>query len=338
MTAEQPSPDASRQIINLVVPVHNEAGNLERLVEACDEAVANIKGAQFTYVFVNDGSLDNSLAVLAKLQKRRDDVLVVDLSRNFGKEIALSAGVDHADGDAVIFIDADLQHPPTLIPALVEKWREGNEVVVAVRKSTEKKTLFRHLSSGMFQGFLARFSDHEVIPGATDFRIIDRSVVLALREITESQRMFRGLIDWLGFRRALLEFEAGARYEGVPSYSTSKLIQLAIDGFLSHSEAPLRFVFFGGAFTVLASTLGLLWMTFAIRLVGKEWFYTPLAKAVVANTGIMGVLLLAMGIVGLYVAKIHREVKGRPLYAVRKRLGKRHGQDPRSDSPARGDD
>jgi dolichol-phosphate mannosyltransferase len=303
------------------------------LVEACDEAVAKVEGVQFTYVFVNDGSRDKSLAVLEKLQRRRpDDVLVVDLSRNFGKEIALSAGVDHADGDAVIFLDADLQHPPSLIPELVAKWREGNEVVVAVRKSTEKKTLFRHLSSGMFQSFLARFSDHEVVPGATDFRIIDRCVVLALREITERQRMFRGLIDWLGFRRALLEFEAGARYEGVPSYSTAKLIQLAIDGFLSHSEAPLRFVFFGGAFTVLASAFGLLWMTFAIRFVGKEWFYTPLAKAVVANTGIMGVLLLAMGTVGLYVAKIHREVKGRPLYAVRKRLGARSGHTTRGDA------
>jgi polyisoprenyl-phosphate glycosyltransferase len=310
-------------LIDIVVPVHNEARNVEALLEACDVVTASIANASFRFVFVNDGSRDGTLALLRSIASKRNDVLAIDLSRNFGKEIALSAGLDYADGDAVIFMDADLQHPPALLPRFIEEWRKGTDVVAGVRKTTGKKSLFRKVMSGLYHRALVSTSDHEVISGSTDFRIIDRCVADALREIGERKRMFRGLIDWLGFTKVLVEFEAPARFDGEPNYTTLKLAKLALDGILSHSEIPLRLVMFSGGFTTSVSALGLLWMTLAEHIFGIEWHYTPLAKAVVFNTALVGVVLLALSILALYLAKIQSEVSHRPLYAVRRILGAR---------------
>lgn len=319
VTEERERP--SHAAVDIVVPVHNEAGNLEALVRACDEVTKDIHDTEFRFVFVNDGSRDESMVVLRKLTRARTDVAVIDLSRNFGKEIALSAGLDHADGDAVVFMDADLQHPPQLIARFVEAWRGGADVVAAIRKTTEKKSFFRHIMSAVYQRALASTSDHEVVNGSTDFRIIDRCVADALRQIGERKRMFRGLIDWLGFPKVTIEFEAPARFDGTPSYTTLKLAELALDGILSHSKIPLRLVMYSGAFITTSASLGLLWMMVARHIVSPEWYYTPLAKAVVFNTILVGVVLLSVGILALYMVKIQGEVSHRPLYAVRRVLG-----------------
>ncbi|MEO6573956.1 MAG: glycosyltransferase family 2 protein [Polyangiaceae bacterium] len=303
--------------VSIVVPLFNEAASLEPLVERCEAMARSVPGITWEYVFVNDGSTDESLLVLHKMARAKPQVKVVDLSRNFGKEAAISAGLHYASGDAVVCMDADLQHPPELIADFVEAWRNGAEVVVAIRRTTEKKTFLRRLGSFGYHFIMKRISDHASVSQSTDFRLIDRKVCDALLLIHERQRLFRGLVDWLGFKRVNIEFDAAARQYGTPTYSLQKLWNLAIYSFVSHSHFPLRFVLYLGWFICGSSLLGLTWMLTAQRLVSAHWYYTPLAQAMVFNTLLIGVVLVSLGIVGLYVSKIHAEVNGRPLYAVR---------------------
>jgi polyisoprenyl-phosphate glycosyltransferase len=327
-----PSSSASSAVLSVVVPMHNEADNIDALVEEVARAFADLPGIVGELLLVNDGSSDASVSVaLAAAEMHKVSVTVVDLSRNFGKETAMSAGADLAEGDAVVFMDADLQHPPDLLGELVAKWRSGAEVVTAVRAQTARKSAFRHAASRIFQGAFRQGRDHETPEGTTDFRLLDRKVVLALRTIRERKRMFRGLIDWMGFRRAYVPFSARARHAGVPRYTTRKLLALAIDGLLSHSEAPLRLVLYSGLITCALAGLGLLWMVFAEQIFGVVFHYTPLAKAVVFNTGLVGVVLLALGVQGLYLAKIQHEVAARPLYLVREVLTSKVAKPSRSE-------
>ncbi len=307
--------------LSLVIPVYNEARSLALLLDTCSREAERIPRSTWEFVFVNDGSRDASLSVLCDLVRRDPRVRVVDLSRNYGKEVALSAGLEHARGDAAIFMDADLQHPPTLLPPMVEAWRSGADVVVAVRVETEAKTLLRRVGSFAYHRLMKRFSDHVTEAGSTDFRLLDRSVCDAMKLVTERGRLFRGLVDWLGFRRVVLPFSAGARHAGAPTYSLRRLWDLAIQAFVSHSQVPLWFVLYLGMITVALSMSGLAWMYGAEYCIGVRWHYTPLAKALVFNTGLVGVLQVSIGIVGLYVAKIQYEVVGRPLYVVRRTLG-----------------
>ncbi|APS00764.1 glycosyltransferase family 2 protein [Pajaroellobacter abortibovis] len=309
--------DVQKKRISIVVPVFNEAENIQAFFDHCESITHALKEFEWEYFFVNDGSADYSLAVLIRVAETCPYVKVIDLSRNFGKEIALSAGIAYARGDAVICIDADLQHPPELITKMVDLWKGGAEVVVAVRKSTEGKTIVRHLSAKAFHFFMNCFGEIETLPGNTDFRLLDRKVCNSLLLIQERQRLFRGLVDWLGYRRKIIEFEANARFRGRPTYRVSRLWELGIQSFLSHSQFPLRLVLYIGLFVTLFSALALCWVFFAFYIVSTQWHYTPLAKAVVFNTFLVGLLLVAMGSIGLYIAKIHSEVLKRPLFAVR---------------------
>ena len=272
-------------------------------------------------ILVDDGSRDDTPKKLRVLCEQDARVRAVHLSRNFGKEIALTAGLDHADGDAVIFLDADLQHPPALIPEFVARWRDGAEVVIGVRGATEKKSFMRSLGSRLYHTLMKRLGEVETVPGETDFRLLDRRVCEAVRRVGEHQRLFRGVVNWVGFDKTFIPFDAPPRHSGEPTYTFGKLWNLALDSFVGHSQAPLRFVFHLGILALILSTLGLVWMTCAELLFGTYWHYTPLAKAVVFNTALVAVLQISVGIVGLYVSKIYREVLGRPLYVVRTVIG-----------------
>ncbi len=304
--------------VSLVVPVFNEAGNLRELFGQVKAVAEGVALTTWELVFVNDGSRDKSLAILDELALEDPRVQVVDLSRNYGKEAALTAGMDAASGDVVVFMDADLQHPPAVLPRLIEKWRDGAEVVVAVRKRIEQ-SFFRRVASRIFYLSMRRFSDHGATLGSTDFRLLDRGVCEAMKHVTERARLFRGLVDWLGFRRAEVPFEAEERHAGGPSYTVAQLFRLAVSSFISHSQFPLRFVLYVGAFASAMSALGLVWMQFAEVLVHPKWHYTPLAKAVVFNTGLVGMLQISLGLVAIYLGKVLGEVSGRPVYVARRR-------------------
>jgi polyisoprenyl-phosphate glycosyltransferase len=305
-------------LVSVVVPVYREAGNLQRLVDELTRVVQSVNGVQFEIIFVNDGSPDDSLRVLKGIAEKRPDCKIVDLSRNFGKEIALSAGVHYAWGDAVICIDADLQHPPGLIPAMVKAWRQGAEVVLTVRRSSAKKALARRLGGALYYWLMGKIADRNVVvSNGTDYRLISRAVIEAFNQIGERERMFRGLVDWLGFERVQLEFDAPAREQGEPGYSYARLFRLAVSSLVAHSLLPLRFVGYLGAAITAASALLLGWMLVAPIFSPARWVYTPLAKVVVGNTFLIGIVLTALGVMSLYIAKIYAEVLDRPLYAVR---------------------
>ena len=307
--------------IAIVVPVYREAANLMALYARLESATSNLKQYKWEYIFVNDGSPDHSYEVLTKLSGEASNVRVLDLSRNFGKEIALTAGAHEArDSDALICIDADLQHPPEIIPQLVAQWEAGAEVVVTIRTSIEKQPLFRRLGSSLFYWIISKSSSFEMIPKTTDFRLYDRKVITAFCHATERGRMFRGIMDWMGFRRAYIEFSADARVEGEAGYSFFKLWNLAINSITSFSLWPLRITGYLGVLITATSSLLLLWMAGNI-LFRTNYGYTSLALVVVINTFLIGIVLISIGLVALYVGTIHTEVINRPLFIVRERLG-----------------
>ena len=308
--------------IAIVIPVYREANNLERLHKRLDEVTGELTGYAWEYLFVNDGSPDNSLEILRRLVERDPKVRVLDLSRNFGKEIALTAGVHCADAeavDAVICMDADLQHPPELIPTLLTEWQKGAEVVATTRVSIEKQPLLRRMGSHFYYWLMARISGLDMLSQTTDFRLYDKKVVAAFRQATERERMFRGIMDWLGFRKVYVPFRADARSEGAAGYSYAKLWRLAVNSITSFSLLPLRLTGYLGVLITSLSGFLLIWMLGTYILTDTN-MYTPLAIVVVANTFLIGIVLMAIGLVALYIGTIHTEVVNRPLYVVRERV------------------
>ncbi|MBS2019070.1 MAG: glycosyltransferase family 2 protein [Deltaproteobacteria bacterium] len=314
MTTEPATPT---RLVSVVVPVFDEARNVEACFEALESVTSKDASLAWEYVFVDDGSRDDSLLLLAKLADAHPKLKVIALARNFGKEIALTAGVTYARGDAVITMDADLQHPPDLIPELVAAWREGADVVVATRRATSRKTLVRRVASRLFAAVERVLASNERIEeGGTDFRLIDKKVRAAFLLVRERRRAYRQIVDWLGFERRSVVFDAAERHGGTSTYSLPKLWNLAIDMLVSRSSMPLRFLLYLGVLITVAAGVSLVWMFFAVRYI-HPMYYTPLAQATVFNTLLIGVLLTAVGTLGVYIARIHDEVLGRPLYTVR---------------------
>ena len=306
---------AGRPLVSLVVPVYNEAKNLPLLVERFDQVTDD--ACRWEYVFVNDGSPDDSLAVLRALQAANPRIRIVDLSRNFGKEAALSAGLARAQGDAVISIDADLQHPPELIPELVEHWRQGAEVVVTIREQTEEPSLVRRAGSALFYWLLKRMSDVEVVGKSTDFRLLDRRVVDEFVKLGDRDRLVRGLVDWLGFRRVCVTFRASARLHGASTFSYTRLVSLFFNGIMAHSSAPLKWVGILGVLTTVVFSV-ILVVALVLQTVAPTVLNVrPIALVTLGITVLMGIVLTALGVVAVYVARIYAEVVRRPLYIVR---------------------
>lgn len=311
------------KLISVVVPVHNEAGNIRALYDAVARVFDDLPYA-FELLFVDDGSTDESLALTASLSEKDERVVVVALSRNFGKEAALSAGIEAARGDAVILMDADLQHPPSLIPRLIKGWEGGAEVTIGVRRSNPDEGFVRKLGSRAFASAM-RMSDIPMVRGATDFRIIDRVVADEFRRFTERGRITRGLIDWLGFTRAFVEFDAAPRFAGSAHYGFRKLASLGVNAFLSHSLVPLRFAgYLGVAITIVSGAMGLFILVEQVMLGDPlRMDATPIGMMAIMILFLNGIVLVGLGLVSLYIEKIHKEIINRPLYVVRKRGGPR---------------
>lgn len=303
--------------IAIIVPVYREANNLPLLYKRLEAVTADLSEYEWEYILVNDGSPDHSLEVLHQLAQQDRKFKVLDLSRNFGKEIALTAGVHEAENvDAVICMDADLQHPPELIPKLLDEWCRGAEVVATIRVSIEKQPLLRRLGSHLYYWLMSKISGLKMVSQTTDFRLYDKKVVAAFRHATERERMFRGIMDWMGFRRVYIEFKADARNDGDAGYSYGKLWKLAVNSITAFSLWPLRLTGYLGVLISGISGSLLVWMLINYLI---DSTYTPLAIVVMANTLLIGVVLMAIGLVALYIGTIHTEVINRPLYIVRER-------------------
>jgi len=307
------------RLISIVIPVFCEENNIQKLYEQLEEVTKDIQDYNWEYIFVNDGSPDGSFTELQKLARLDKKVKILNLSRNFGKEIALSAGVEAASGGAVITIDADLQHPPELISDMIKKWEGGIDIVATLRKTIEKQPLLRKVSSRLFYWIMRKISTVEMASQSTDFRLIDRKVVDIFKTISEKSRIYRGIIDWMGFKKEYLKFDANARMEGNPGYSYKKLFTLAINSITSYSLFPLKIAGFLGIIITLFCGILLLIM-FPTRFLFKSEYFSPLSVVVVSNTFLIGIVLICLGLIALYIGNIHNEVVNRPLYIVRDRL------------------
>jgi len=306
-------------IIVVIVPVFNEAENLPVLFGRLKKAFKNLRDVCWKCLFVDDGSRDTSWEVIESMAAEDSRVHGITLSRNFGKEIALTAGVENAaEADAVICIDADLQHPPELIPDFIREWKKGYEVVVGVRSDVADYTLVKKIGSALFYRIVDKFCDINLTTRGTDYRLLDRKVVATLCQFSERSRMFRGLIDWMGFRIKSIEFRAPARNnDAKPSYSFNKLMALAINSFTSFSLLPLKLTGYMGVLVTALSSILLMIMVITELL---QWqVYTVQAFFVVFITFLVGVVLSALGLMALYIGHIHTEVVGRPLYIVREK-------------------
>lgn len=305
--------------IAIVIPIYREEKNIMKLYQRLETVTKPMLDIQWEYIFVNDGSPDGSYVVLKHLASLDKKVKIIDFSRNFGKEIALTAGMHAADTDAVICMDADLQHPPELIPQLVEAWKQGAEVVATIRVSIDKQPLLRRIGSYLYYWLMSKISRLDMAAKTTDFRLFDRKVVDAFRHVTERERMFRGIIDWMGFKKEYVEFHADAREEGTAGYSYAKLWYLAINSITSFSLFPLKITTYLGFAISAASSVLLIWM-FLARFFFAPQLFTSLAIVVVINTFLIGIVLMSIGLVALYIGTIHTEVINRPLYIVRERI------------------
>lgn len=316
--AEALSPRQGAYRVSLVVPMFDEALALERFFERVLPILENAT-PDYELICVNDGSRDETMTCLQTVRLADPRVKIVDLSRNFGKEAALTAGLDYADGDAVIPLDADLQDPPELIPEMIAKWREGYDMVVAVRRDRGSDSLGKRGSADLFYRVIGRLSDVPIPPNAGDFRLLDRRVVVALRTLPERTRFMKGLFAWVGFRQATVTYARPARVSGESKWRFWKLWNLALDGIFSSTTLPLRIWTYFGVGIALAA---LSYMTFIVArtlLHGVDVpGYASLAAMLLFFSGIN---MVGLGVLGEYVGRIFVETKRRPRYLVRELAG-----------------
>ncbi len=270
-------------------------------------------------MLVNDGSWDRSYEIMRDLHEQDPRVHVINFSRNFGHQIAITAGTDYAQGNAVIIIDADLQDPPSVIAEMIEKWREGYEVVYAVRKERKGETKFKLWTASLFYRLINRITGVNIPLDTGDFRLMDRKVVDALRRIREHHRFMRGLSVWVGFKQTGVEYVREERYAGETKYPLSKMLRFALDGITSFSYFPLQLATYFGFIIAGLSILAII-LTVILRLSGSQAFFGQ-ATTLVMVLFLGGIQLISLGIIGEYLGRIYEEVKNRPLYIVDEAIG-----------------
>ena len=307
--------------ISILIPCYNEEKSLPLLYPELVKLMEGNKAYDWELMFVNDGSTDGTLAALQQLRQQDSRVNYVDLSRNFGKEAAMLAGFDYVTGDCMVIIDADLQHPPTLIPEMIKWWEQGYDDVYAKRKSRGKESWLRKRLSLEFYKILQRSSRFEVLKNVGDFRLLDRCCINALKSLRESERYTKGMYSWIGFKKKEIEFEQGDRVAGESSWNYRQLFSFAIDGITSFTSAPLRISTVVGFIVSMCAFLYMIYVFFKAVLFGEPVQGYPTLVILILFLG--GIQLLSLGIIGEYIGRIYNETKNRPDYIVREFNGER---------------
>jgi len=301
-------------VFSIVVPVFNEEEVLTELYKRTTSVMDKL-GEPYEIIFVNDGSNDGSLELMKTLHSQDNRVKIINFSRNFGHQIAITAGLDYASGEAVITIDADLQDPPEVIPSLIDKWKEGFDVAYGIREKRTGESFFKLSTASIFYRFLGKITDTNIPADTGDFRLMSRKVVDSLKNIRERNRFVRGLVSWVGFPQIGVNYKREKRFAGCTKYPLRKMLKFAIDGISSFSFLPLRIASYGG---FVISGVGLI---YAIYVIFVKLFTTKMvpgwASLMVAILFLGGVQLIAIGIIGEYIARIGQETKQRPLYIIR---------------------
>ncbi|HEY6327253.1 MAG TPA: glycosyltransferase family 2 protein [Candidatus Cybelea sp.] len=310
--------ESARPVLSLVVPLYNEQGNVAPLLQRIGGVAQRLRDAfDFEIVLVNDGSTDGTLAAIRDEMRRRPHIVLVNLSRNFGHQLAATAGIEIARGDAVVLMDGDLQDPPELVDAFVRKWREGYDVVYAVRRSRRGESRFKIVTARAFYRVIKRLTKVAIPLDTGDFRLMSRRVVEALRRSPERHRFLRGMVSWVGFNQIAIAYDRDERHSGKTKYPLPKMIRFAMDGITSFSDIPLRFAsYFGFTVSAIAFVYALIVIAFKLFSL-KPPGYTPgWASTIVTVLFLGGVQLMSLGILGEYLGRVYDEVKGRPLYLI----------------------
>jgi len=306
-----------QKTISIIVPAYNEEKNIP-LISSKLLSVFSSLLYDYEIIFINDGSKDNTQEVIDNLAKVNSNIKNIQFSRNFGKEIATTAGLNHCIGDCAILVDADLQHPVEIIPKFIADWEKGFEVVVGIRKSSKSDSFVKKIGSKIFNKIMSEISEIEIAPNSTDFRLIDRKVINAFNKCTERTRITRGLIAWLGFKRSFIEFEANERASGQASYSTFKLVKLALSSFVSMSLFPLKIAGYLGVFITFSSILLGIFLFVEKYILNDilNFQFSTMAIFIIIIVIVLGIILSCLGLIALYIGSISKEVSGRPIYII----------------------
>ncbi len=299
--------------LSVIIPIYNEEENILPLFERLNKTVSQLN-IDVEYIFVNDGSKDHSKALIKELSKKNSAVRFIDFARNFGHQIAVTAGLEHCSGKAVVIIDADLQDPPELISDLYKKWKEGFEVVYAKRRAREGENFLKKFTAKSFYRILKKITSINIPVDTGDFRLIDRKIVDVLKAMPEQQKFLRGQISWIGFRQTYVEYDRDARNAGKTGYTYKKMIRFALDGITSFSNLPLKFATVAGFFVSGITFLMILYALYS-RFISKDYVpgWTSLMLAVLF---IGGVQLISIGIIGEYISRLSANIRNRPLYII----------------------
>ncbi len=307
-----------KTMISVVVPLYNEEEVIEESYKRLTHVMSNTD-EDYELIFINDGSRDNTAYLAADICKKDSHVRLICFSRNFGHQIAITAGMDYARGDAIVIIDADLQDPPEIIPQMIEKWKEGYHVVYGKRTKRKGETFFKKVTAKVFYRFLQRMTQVDIPTDTGDFRLIDRKVCDTMKRLGEQNRYVRGLVSWVGYNQFALEYVRDERFAGETKYPFKKMVKLALDGIMSFSYKPLKLATFFGFF------LSALSFIYLIIVVVQKLFGFPTvagwASILAVELFFNGVMLIILGIIGSYVGRIYEEAKGRPLYIVQEEIG-----------------
>jgi glycosyltransferase involved in cell wall biosynthesis len=303
----------SRIKVSIVIPCYNEEGNIEILYNQIKQLLANYT---IEYLFVDDNSTDKSLEIIESLSGKDQNVKYLSFSRNFGHQSALRAGLEFSTGDCVISMDADLQHPPEMLLKMLNKWKEGYDIVYTIRKDIENVSFFKRITASGFYKLINYLSDTEIKEGSADFRLIDKRIVkILVNDITEYHLFYRGLISWIGYRQASIDYIPNRRYSGKTKYSVLKMFNLALNGITSFSIKPLKIaILFGLALSVLSGIYGLyvLWISVFTDETVQGW-----TSVILSVLFIGGVNMILLGIIGEYIGKIYIQIKKRPHYLIK---------------------
>lgn len=316
------------ETISVVCPVFNESEGIYEFYSRTSAAMKAIEpSVDYELIFVNDGSSDDTSDVLRKIASDDAHVGLIEFSRNFGHQIAITAGIDHAEGDAVVIIDSDLQDPPEVIAQMVDLWRDGGDVIYGQRNSRPGESRFKLFTARVFYRLINSLSDVALPLDAGDFRLMDRKVVDALKEMREESRYVRGLVAWVGFNQASLRYDRDVRYAGETKYPLRKMLRFAADGISSFSEKPLRLAMQAGMAITLVAFLMAIWILCA-KVIDPSSQLPGYASMMAVVLLLGGIQLLSIGVLGQYIGRTYREVKGRPLYVVADRINTSNGELP----------
>jgi len=297
-------------LLSVIIPVFNEEEIVAKTYEVLEEELKNV---EHELIFVNDGSKDRTREIVEGLLPSNPNNKIINFSRNFGHQAAFSAGLDHSTGDAVVIIDGDLQDPPSLIHEMLEKWREGYQVVYAQRNKRAGETIFKKFTAFAFYRLIGSLTNIEIPPDTGDFRLMDRCVVDQLKNLPERSRFLRGLVCWVGFKKIGVKYDRAERTAGTSKYPLKKMLRLAFDGITGFSSAPLKLSFYAGMFATIVGLALFIW-----SIVEKIFYPTTTvpgwASLMTAIVFFGGVQLISIGIMGEYIGRIYDEVKQRPLY------------------------